>query len=369
MIVDDQEPNVRLLEGILEQAGYTRLVMTTSPHEVLSLAAAMQPGPDIVLLDLIMPGMDGLQVMEQLRALIPPGDYLPILMLTADASQESKRRALLAGANDFVTKPFDPTEMLLRINNLLQTRSLHLLLQQQNRLLEVKVQQRTEDLTQTLHQVIGAQETERRRLSMDLHDGPLQSLAVCTVAVDRVIRRQKRGEHAIVLRELQELRRSLNSTINDVRLVLADLSLEVLRNRGLAEALHDYLARFCDLTDIRADLDLDEHAIDALSPESQVLLYRLAQEALSNVRKHARASAVELDLRADGDRLRLVVADNGIGFDASAILEEHHAGKQIGLQSMLERIQKAQGELHIASAPGKGTILTFICPLRSKGRA
>ena len=285
MIVDDHEPNVRLLEGILEQAGYTRLVMTTSPHEVLSLAAAMQPGPDIVLLDLIMPGMDGMQVMEQLRALIPPGEYLPILMLTADASQESKRRALLAGANDFVTKPFDPTEMLLRINNLLQTRSLHMLLQQQNRLLEEKVQQRTEDLTQTLHQVIGAQETERRRLSMDLHDGPLQSLAVCTVAVDRVIRRQKRGEHALVLRELQELRRSLNTTIDEVRLVLADLSLEVLRNRGLAKALHDYLARFCDLTDIRADLDLDEHAIDALSPASQVLLYRLAQEALSNVRK------------------------------------------------------------------------------------
>jgi putative two-component system response regulator len=144
LIVDDEPANVLLLEAILRQDGYTDLRSTNSPHAALTIFADFRP--DILLLDMHMPGMSGLDVMERLRESIDPGTYLPILVLTADISPSIKQRTLACGAKDFLTKPFDITEVVLRIRNLLETRFLHLQLAGQNRELEVKVRERTLDL-------------------------------------------------------------------------------------------------------------------------------------------------------------------------------------------------------------------------------
>jgi DNA-binding response OmpR family regulator len=127
LIVDDEEESVRLLERILERAHYTRVRSTTDPNRVVELFRDHEP--DLVLLDLRMPGKDGLEVLAELRAEVPESTYLPVLVLTADPSIESRRRALVAGAKDFVTKPFDDFEVLLRIWNLLETRLMYLALQ------------------------------------------------------------------------------------------------------------------------------------------------------------------------------------------------------------------------------------------------
>ena len=121
--------NVRLLERLLERAGYRHLQGTTDPRCVLDLYRSFQP--DLILLDLLMPDLDGVAVLEQLGAEIPATAYLPVLVLTVDATREAKRRALAAGARDFLTKPFEPFEELLRIRNLLDTRRLHLTLERQ----------------------------------------------------------------------------------------------------------------------------------------------------------------------------------------------------------------------------------------------
>jgi DNA-binding response OmpR family regulator len=122
LIVDDQDANVRLLERILKQAGYTGYRSLTDSRQVL--AAYQEFQPDIVLLDLMMPHLDGLGVLEQLRPL-SKDSYMPILVLTADVTPEARRRALNAGAKDFLTKPLDAVEVLLRIKNLLETRFLY----------------------------------------------------------------------------------------------------------------------------------------------------------------------------------------------------------------------------------------------------
>ncbi|MGH2573011.1 MAG: HD domain-containing phosphohydrolase [Actinomycetota bacterium] len=144
LIVDDQPANVRLMERLLERAGYHNLRSTTDPRETLSLFTEFQP--DLILLDLLMPHLDGVAVMEALRPHIPPTTFLPILVLTADSTPEAKQRALSAGAKDFLTKPFDRTEVLLRIHNLLETRRLHRQLQGLNDRLEQKVIERTQEL-------------------------------------------------------------------------------------------------------------------------------------------------------------------------------------------------------------------------------
>ena len=147
LIVDDEPVNVRLLERILQQAGYTNLVRSLDPTMVAALYAEHQP--DLILLDLHMPRMDGFAVMEHLAPRIPEGTYLPILVLTADVTQQAKERALAGGAKDFLTKPFDATEVVLRIENLLETRRLHLRLKEHNLTLEEKVRDRTQELVAT----------------------------------------------------------------------------------------------------------------------------------------------------------------------------------------------------------------------------
>lgn len=143
-MADDEETNLFLLESILEREGYAHVRSTTDPREVFALYREFQP--DLILLDLMMPQLNGYEVMERLNMFIPEGVYLPILVLTSDVSREAKHRALSTGARDFLTKPFDRVEVLLRINNLLETRSLHLRLQDQNRALEERVRERTRDL-------------------------------------------------------------------------------------------------------------------------------------------------------------------------------------------------------------------------------
>jgi putative two-component system response regulator len=124
LVVDDERVNVVLLERILEQDGYRNVKSVTNPSEAVPLYDQFEP--DLILLDLHMPKLDGFAVMKLLEDRISGDTFLPILILTADIRPEIKRRALSAGAKDFVTKPFDRTEVLLRIQNLLQTRFLHM---------------------------------------------------------------------------------------------------------------------------------------------------------------------------------------------------------------------------------------------------
>jgi putative two-component system response regulator len=146
LIVDDQEANLRLLTRILQPAGYINLNCVKDPRTVAGLYQEFQP--DLILLDLHMPHLDGIAVMEQLRPFIPADTYVPILVLTADVLAVTRQKALTMGAKDFLTKPFDTAEVLLRIHNLLETRFLYVELQQHSEILESKVRARTLELEQ-----------------------------------------------------------------------------------------------------------------------------------------------------------------------------------------------------------------------------
>jgi putative two-component system response regulator len=144
LIIDDQAENVRLLERILKKAGYSRLEGITDSRQALNVFSEFKP--DLVALDLQMPFVDGFDLLKRLRSRIPSGAFVPILILTADNSRKAKQAALSLGAKDFLTKPFDFEETLLRIYNLLETRWLHIELQNQNTTLEERVSERTRDL-------------------------------------------------------------------------------------------------------------------------------------------------------------------------------------------------------------------------------
>jgi putative two-component system response regulator len=152
VVIDDHAANVDALTRILHRAGFTSVRGTTDPLEGVSFI--QQWDPDLILLDLHMPRLDGFGVLEAIRPKLTDGRYLPVLMLTADSSAETKQRALSSGVKDFLTKPFDATEALLRIENLLETRFLYEALHNQNQLLEARVRDRTRELEEAQVEIL-----------------------------------------------------------------------------------------------------------------------------------------------------------------------------------------------------------------------
>jgi putative two-component system response regulator len=152
LVVDDEPTNLRVLEKLLGRAGYRDVLTISDPSE--AIRSWRDFAPDLLLLDLHMPGLDGFAVLNLLAEEIPKDQYFPVLVLTGDLSREVMERALIAGARDFITKPFDVTEVLLRIRNLLETRALHLALQAHNENLEDRVRARTQELAEAQIEIL-----------------------------------------------------------------------------------------------------------------------------------------------------------------------------------------------------------------------
>jgi putative two-component system response regulator len=170
LVVDDEESNVLLLRRVFERAGYVHVEATTDPTRVPGLFAETRP--DLVLLDLHMPQMDGLELMERLGPLTGERRSIPFLVLTADVTDEAKRRALSLGARDFLTKPLDQIELLLRVRNLLQVQLLQDRLFEQTANLEVEVAERTHDLERARLEIV-----DRLALAAEYRDDDTQEHA------------------------------------------------------------------------------------------------------------------------------------------------------------------------------------------------
>jgi putative two-component system response regulator len=152
LIIDDEVPNLRTLERVLDRAGYRDVSTFVDPVEAVRAFESRRP--DLLLLDLHMPDMDGFQVLEVVRRNVADDEYLPVLVLTGDLDPAVRRDALAAGARDFLTKPFEVTEVLLRIKNLLETRNLHRRIQAHAHELEDRVEERTRELARAKVEIL-----------------------------------------------------------------------------------------------------------------------------------------------------------------------------------------------------------------------
>ena len=152
LVVDDEPANLVLIQKILELDGYTHIVSTTNSTEVMGLFK--QHRPSLILLDLNMPTMDGFDVLQQFHDSVPVDEFPSILVLTAQTDRDSRLRALNSGARDYVHKPFDRIELLSRIKIQLEVKLLHARVKNQNKLLEQKVRERTQELNNTRLEVI-----------------------------------------------------------------------------------------------------------------------------------------------------------------------------------------------------------------------
>ena len=376
LIVDDQEANVRILESLLEIKGFKQVKSTTDSRQVEDLVQSFSP--DLLLLDLMMPHMSGFEVMERLRGKEIEGHFMPILVLTADSTKESKQKALLLGATDFLTKPFDFTEVLLRINNLLMISHLTGSLKGQNELLEEKVKERTVELEQKNEELkqfvfIASHDLqEPLRMVTDLL-GQLQvhygdkidergmkyidfavksSLKMKSLIVDLL---EYSKADALVVGDAAKV--DLNNVLDDVRILL-NSAIESTKCPGL--------------------ITPDEIKI-GIMPEIKAPVSVLRQIFQNLIGNAIRYRKTDLDpvviIRAEENEKYYVieVEDNGIGIPLESqgkIFDLFHriqmpsdqVGSGVGLAITKKIIERMNGSLEVKSEVGVGSVFTIHLP-------
>ncbi|HHH41755.1 MAG TPA: hypothetical protein ENK56_07090 [Chloroflexi bacterium] len=192
---------------------------------------------------------------------------------------------------------------------------------------------------------------ERSRLAREVHDGLAQSLGFLNFKVQQIERLLGRGHEEAARQALRELREVVQDLYGEVRLTIHDLRWSPDPDQGLVEHLQQYVEAFADRTGLEVSLAVEGEPF--LSPGAEVQLFRVAQEALVNVHRHARARRVWVRLRSNADEVTLEVEDDGVGLPAGA----SNGGEHFGLRIMQERVEAMGGDLTLQSAPGRGTLL------------
>ena len=371
LVVDDEPTNVRLLERLLTDAGYRNIQSTTDPRQVPTLFRALDP--DLILLDLMMPHLDGIAVMERLA--VPADVYLPVLVLTADVTPEAKQRALAAGAKDFLTKPFDRLEVLLRIKNLLDTRRLYLELERHNQSLEQLVRERTEQFLQS--EKLATMGSLLAGVAHELNN-PLavvmgQTHLLREVAHDDALRQraEKIGSAAErcgrIVKNFLALARQRPPERGDVSLNgVVQEAVELLAY----ELRTDNIEVVFDLADDLAVLWADAHQLH------QVIV-NLVANAHQAMRRTAAPRRIRLTTRRDRARARvqLEIADTGPGiphdiqariFEPFFTTKPPGQGTGLGLSLCRGIIEEHGGTLGVESEPGHGATFRIELPLLTR---
>ena len=208
--------------------------------------------------------------------------------------------------------------------------------------------------------VIGAQEAERSRLAREVHDGPAQALANGIFQVEVVERLLDRDE-ALARAELKLLREILNRELRSVRAYLSQLRPPLLADLGLSGAISDAAEQVGSILGVPVTVELDE-AVDALPETTEIVILRVIQEALQNVRKHAAPTSVRVRVAREGNAWAVEVRDDGRGFDPEA--EPVTGRRTFGLQFMRERADLIGARFEVRSRPELGTVVRMAIPSR-----
>ncbi|HEX9696173.1 MAG TPA: sensor histidine kinase [Actinomycetota bacterium] len=219
-----------------------------------------------------------------------------------------------------------------------------------------------EALTALVHQTIKVQEEERRRVATEIHDGVTQQLVSIWFRVHACQRLLERGETQSAIDELGTMKQAIDETLAETRNAIYNLRPATLDDLGLVPALHEFASRFQSETGIQCSIEAPGE--QRFPPHLETALYRIAQEALANVRKHANAANAGVLLHTSAESVTLTVADDGHGFDVDAYMH-HRPATSFGLAGMRERVELVGGRLTVRSAPGHGTQIRVTVPFDS----
>jgi len=395
LVVDDEPINIALLEGMLGDEGFANVLSTTDSRLALSLYQEFQP--DLILLDLMMPHLDGFGVLGQISEACGTETFLPVMVLTADATEATKQRALAAGATDFLVKPFNHTEALLRITNLLESRRVHLALAAHNEQLEDSVRERTAELERALATLRATQQqvvqSERLKALGEMVTGiahDFNNALSLILGYGEFLQRECRKERissemadatqtivtaaldaAEIVQRLRDFHRPLDAadTLRPVALdSLIDQTVAFTRPRWGAQSL----ARGVTV-EVVTELGRT-HPIPGNPAELREMLTNLIFNAVDAMPQGGR---ITLRTQAIGDRIELAVNDTGVGMNEEVrrrclepfFTTKGERGSGLGLAMVYGTVERHRGTVAIESEPGRGTTFRFQFPLDYSGSA
>lgn len=345
LLVDDTLDNLKILTALLHQRGYDVRGVTTGSAALMGATA--QP-PDLILLDINMPGMNGYEVCRRLKA-NPQTRKIPIIFISALDEVFDKVEAFAVGGVDYIAKPFQVEEVFARIENQLAIQRLQSQLYQRNNQLQLAESELSEALekSRSLNDRIAEMTAveERNRIARDIHDSLGHALVALNIQLEAALTLWNiDAEQAYA--SLAEAKQLGSSALASVRTSVSEIRTDALQGKLLEQALDALLQEFQLATQVTptAEIDLSYPFPNAVN----VAVYRIIQEGLTNICKHAQATAVHLVLVATQQSLQLSLKDNGGGFCQAT----QHSG--FGLQGMQERSASLGGELTVTSDSGQG---------------
>jgi len=215
--------------------------------------------------------------------------------------------------------------------------------------------------------IILAQEEERKRIAREIHDGPAQSLANIVLRTEIAERMLIKQEFEMVHEELIDLKGQVRLGLEEIRKVIFNLRPMALDDLGLVPALRKFTQDFEEKTKIHTTFDVVGK--DVRMPSAmEAAVYRLVQEAFTNVMKHAEASTVKLDMMFDAEQIKLTIIDNGVGFQWNMAELDSKQNSHFGLIGMSERVELIEGRMDIDSKPGQGTKIVIFIPISAESR-
>jgi len=368
LVVDDEPGLLDSASLLLKKEGYA-VTPCSNAHEALT--KIRENNIDVVLSDIKMPEVSGIDLLEKIHK-INPG--LPVILMTAYADLDAAVDALKKGAFDFLIKPTPPDYLIHSIQKAFQHIELIKLKENYKLYLEDMVGERTQNLADEISERIRteeslrlsekrlrelasrlqkAEETERKRIAAELHDACGQNLTALSINLNIIQNQLPAGTLEKVGPRLSESVGLVEEIAKLVRNVMDDLRPDVLDNYGLVAALRWYGAQFGKRTGMPVSV-LGEDLLSRLPEAVESALFRISQEALTNIAKHAEAKGVVLLIEKTDNLVCLTIKDDGRGFDLSP---SQKSGKRTGWGQLImkERAQAVGGQCHIESETGKGT--------------
>ena len=343
LVVDDESITRTTLTALLQNPAY-HIVMAEDGLQGLEIAR--QINPDVILLDIMMPRMDGYEVCKRIRE-DPRVGEVPIIMITALDDREARLEGLMAGADDFLSKPFDSVELKTRLQTLRHVDRYRHLVNEREKLNQAlaELSEKNNQLSVMSLRMLEAQENERRRMAVELHDEIGQLLTGL-----KLILEHGREDPAQAFSEARVVANDLVQRVREMSLNLRPAALDDL---GLFAALDGLFKRFTSQTRIAIHSNVSPLNDRRFERAVETAAFRVAQEALTNVARHAGVNEARVTVTISPARLRICIDDAGKGFDVN---QKNHPFST-GLSGMSERTRLAGGVFSMQSKPGEGTLV------------
>jgi len=356
LLVDDEPKSLAAVQAVLEPLGQD-LLLARSAEEALRLV--LKHDLAVILLDVRMPGMDGFEAARIIRGR-EQTRHTPIIFLTGvSAEMDSAFRGYEVGAVDYLMKPLVPEVLRSKVSVFVELHRKNAALTheiKERRSAEEQLRESQVQLRALAARLISVREEERTRIAREIHDELGQVLTGLKLEVTWLAKRLA-GNQKPLVEKTETMCQLIDSTVRLVRRIATGLRPEILDEMGLVAAIGWQAGEFQKRVGIRCRLKLPEEQV-GLDKELSTAVFRIFQEVLTNIARHARATSVNVDLDISDDRLSLKVADDGIGISDGQI----HSRESLGLLGMQERAQLFGGEVSIQGAPHLGTTVSVLMP-------